>query len=449
MKVRALIVTTAVLAGCGGTKTPEIVRICPEYPGVAGSREEFTFALTESVRPGHAPVPTNDSEAIVFGLAYPPLVRTDCEGEVKPGTAVSWTPNPEDRTWSFRLDEDAAFGDGSPLTAEGVKEMWLDRRDPAALIAPWIWDHVRSSALAAPEKDLLVVHAPDAYADLLHVLTRPSLALARGRDSVWPLGTRGLVEAPEQFDQRKAPEIHWVRGPDSAPGAPRIRFLLLEEATTERLLEADVDAFFVRDKAAVTEAGRLEGYRVTPFPYSRLYVLLTPESDVVDRIRNEDLEKLLPLAVGDARLPRNADGFHHEAPKPDDRLNSTYDRIVVPWWDRDARAIASELSRIWQDRSKRGYPAILPKRRGEFSRQVLEGKDALYVLPVYPVLATEELQRLHLLRSAPWLAERGGSIPLFETRGHLVTKNGLTGFTSGYDGFPGLEDAGWAAEPLP
>ena len=55
---------------------------------------------------------------------------------------------------------------------------------------------------------------------------------------------------------------------------------------------------------------------------------------------------------------------------------------------------------------------------------------------------------MHILRSAPWLAERGGAFPLFETRGHLVTREGLTGFGSAYDGFPRLENAGWS-RPTP
>lgn len=449
MRVRTLIATTVLLAGCGGTKPPEILRVCPDWPDAPRSSRSFTFALTESVRPGHAPVPTNDSEAVLFALAYPALVETDCEGEVQPGAAESWAGDPDNRTWTFRMSPDAGFGDGSPLTAHDVKAMWLERRDPAALVAPWIWDHVQPAGLEVPADDRLVVHAPEAYADLLHALTQPSLALARGRDSEWPLGARGVLGAPEHFDQRKDPEIVWTPGPGAPTGASEIRFVLKEEATPEQLVEAGIDAFFVRDRAALEYVESLAGYRVTAFPYSRLYVLLTPEPGIVDQVTTKELEKLLPLAIGDARLPRDAGGYRWDAPEPEEKLKRTYDRIVVPWWDPDARAIASELSRIWRDRSKRGYPAILPKRRGEFHRHVLEGKDALYVFPVWPVLASETLQRLHLMRSAPWLAERGGSIGLFETRGHLVAREDLGGFDSAYDGIPRLTNAGWSAESLP
>jgi hypothetical protein len=445
MRFPLLIATAVLFAGCGGTRT-EIVRVCPvETPPPAGSAS-FTFGLAQSVRPGNAPVPTNDSEAILFRLAYPTLVETDCEGDVLPCAAASWTPSPADSAWTFRMSADAALGDGSTLTAADVREMWLDRRDPAALVAPWIWDHVEPSAVAVTDGGDLFIRAPKAYADLLHALAQPSLALARGRESEWPLGARGDLVALEHVDQRKAPEIEWRRAPGIG-GASAIRFVLMEDSGPEELVAAGIDAFFVRDKAAIGYVTSLPGYRVTPFPYSRLYLLLTPEPDIVNKIEPERLAKLPPLVPSDARVAQSAIGYRHDAPKPKRKLKRTLDRIVVPWWDPDARAVASALSKIWRDRSKRGYPAILPKRHGEFQRHVLEGKDALYVFPVDPGIASEALQKLHLLRSAPWLAERGGSIALFETRGHLVAKEGLTGFASGFDGFPRLEHAGWGVPP--
>jgi hypothetical protein len=446
MRSRFCLATALLAAGCGGTK-PEVVRVCPTETAPPASSSSFTFALTLSVDPGHAPVPMNDSEAILFPLAYPTLVEADCEGDVIPGAAASWTSNAADSAWTFRISPDAALGDGSPLSAADVREMWLDRRDPAALVAPWIWDHVQPSSVTVTDGGDLVIRAPKAYADLLHALTQPSLAPARGRDSEWPAGGRGDLVALEHFDQRKAPELEWSRGPRSSDGASAIRFVLMEDAGPEEVVAAGIDAFFVRDKAAIAYAATLPGYRVTPFPYSRLYLLLTPEPDIVNRIKEDAIAKLPQLVQSDARVAKNAGGYRHDAPKPKEKLKRPLDRIVVPWWDPDARAVASQLSRIWRERAKRGYPAILPKRHGEFQRHVLEGKDALYVFPVDPGLASEALQKLYLLRSAPWLAERGGSIALFETRGHLVAKEGLTGFESGFDGFPRLEHAGWGAPP--
>jgi len=115
VRVRVLIAATVLLTGCGGTKPPEILRVCPDWPATPRSSRSFTFALTESVRPGHAPLPTNDSEAILFGLAYPGLVLTDCEGGILPWAAASWDWSPSDSAWVFALDPGVTFADGVPL----------------------------------------------------------------------------------------------------------------------------------------------------------------------------------------------------------------------------------------------------------------------------------------------------------------------------------------------
>jgi hypothetical protein len=434
----ALLTLLTLLAGCGGTSEPIVVRACPEFPEATLGSDRFLFVLSEPIDPVHAPIPTNDSEAILFGLVYPGLVETDCEGDILPWAATSWEWSAADSSWEFRLDPNVTFADGTPLRAKDIAQMWMTRRDAAARIAPWIWDHVQPGTASVDRNGHLRVRGRTSSPDLLAALTQPSLALGRAGRSGWPIGTRGSVAAAG------IPQADWVwtRGASSA-GASEIAFRVMEDAAPAAMIAAGADAFFVRDRAALETLTAARGYRVTPYPYSRLYVLLTPEPEVVGKIDPEDIEKLVPLAVSDARVALSADGYRSEAPITKDPPKRSKDRIVVPWWDPDAHAIAKRLSEIWRDVSDRGYPAILPKKRDEFFRHVLAGEDALYIFPVYPVLASENLQRLHLLRSAPWLAERGGSVPLFETRGHLVVRDGLTGFASGYEGLPRLGDAGW------
>jgi hypothetical protein len=440
------IAVATLLAGCGGSTEPVVLRTCPDFPGSAGSADRFTFVLTEFVDPANAPVPTNDSEAILFGLAYPGLVLTDCEGGILPWAAASWDWSPSDSAWVFALDPGVTFADGVPLRAQDVQQMWMTRRDAAARIAPWIWDHVGSNQVSISRSGGVVIRSASGSADLLSALTQPSLAIGRPARTGWPIGTRGMIAPAADAGTPGGAEWLW-RDDRRSKGAAEIAFRVMEGATPAAIVASGADAFFVRQRAAIDELGEMPGYRVTPYPYSRLYVLLTPDAGIVGKIGPEDLRKLLPLAVSDARVALGAEGYRSEVPIPKIPGPQTKDRIVVPWWDRDAQAIAKELSAIWRDVSDRGYPAILPKKRDEFFGQVLAGEDALYIFPVDPPLRSEDLQRLHLLRSAPWLAERGGSVPLIETRGHLVTREGLTGFGSGYEGIPRLDGAGWSRGP--
>ena len=188
-----LIIAITLLAGCGGSSEPIVLRACPGFPEPTGSSERFTFVLTDAVDPAHAPVPTNDSEAILFGLAYPGLVRTDCEGGVLPWAAASWNWSPSDSTWTFALDPAVTFADGVALRAQDVQQMWMTRREAASRIAPWIWDHVRPGTVEVSRDGHLVVRPRSASSDLLAALTQPSLALGRAGRTGWPIGTRGML----------------------------------------------------------------------------------------------------------------------------------------------------------------------------------------------------------------------------------------------------------------
>src|SRR5688500_17000657 len=94
------------------TVTPENAecRLIPasSEPGDAIS----TIALTEAVDPANAPVPSNESERLLFRQLYETLIRVDCNGRVVPGLAVSWRLETDGQTWIITLRENARFADG-------------------------------------------------------------------------------------------------------------------------------------------------------------------------------------------------------------------------------------------------------------------------------------------------------------------------------------------------
>ena len=54
-------------------------------------------------------------------LVFSPLVARNAEGELEPRLAVSWTRSPDYREWTVRLNADARWHDGVPVTAYDVK----------------------------------------------------------------------------------------------------------------------------------------------------------------------------------------------------------------------------------------------------------------------------------------------------------------------------------------
>jgi ABC-type transport system substrate-binding protein len=101
-------------------------------------------AQPSEARPEGAPAP-DDQQVLRIGIASPfrmdppantaglwalqsivfcPLTRVDVGNEIVPGVADSWESNPEMTSWTFKLNPNAKFSDGTPITADDVKWTW-------------------------------------------------------------------------------------------------------------------------------------------------------------------------------------------------------------------------------------------------------------------------------------------------------------------------------------
>src|SRR5215471_3253764 len=65
------------------------------------------IGLTDAVSPTHAPIPTNDSERLLFRQVYETLVQTDCDSTVRPGLAASWQLDGIGASWIMTMRRDA------------------------------------------------------------------------------------------------------------------------------------------------------------------------------------------------------------------------------------------------------------------------------------------------------------------------------------------------------
>ena len=82
---------------------------------------------------------STDSEIAILNAVYDYLVDIDVESNIQPRLATEWTTSEDGLTYVFTLAENAAFHDGSPLTAEDVV---------------WTFDRLRDPALELPTADL-------------------------------------------------------------------------------------------------------------------------------------------------------------------------------------------------------------------------------------------------------------------------------------------------------
>jgi peptide/nickel transport system substrate-binding protein/oligopeptide transport system substrate-binding protein len=72
-------------------------------------------------------VPTGE----VIALLFDNLTQFNVDGDLEPGIATSWETDSTGTVYTFRLRQNARFHDGSPVTAEKIRQTYLRALDPA------------------------------------------------------------------------------------------------------------------------------------------------------------------------------------------------------------------------------------------------------------------------------------------------------------------------------
>lgn len=116
------------------------------------------------------------AEYEAFTLNYDLLVNFGAEMEPVPGFAASWTQSPEGTTWTFKIDPNLKWSDGTPATAEDARwtfQMMLDATAKEVTLASGYLDGYLPAAgvkaVSAPDPQTLVVET--AYPSTLILYT--------------------------------------------------------------------------------------------------------------------------------------------------------------------------------------------------------------------------------------------------------------------------------------
>jgi len=122
------------LAGCGrsSSRRPPAAHPLPSPPLVSqGEPGEFghrlVLASAASPKTFNPLLSLDSGSDIVVRLLFGSLVRFDQSSlEPGPGLAESWTIEPDQKTWTFKLRQGLFWSDGQRLTAEDVAFTWND-----------------------------------------------------------------------------------------------------------------------------------------------------------------------------------------------------------------------------------------------------------------------------------------------------------------------------------
>ena len=428
--------------------------------------------LTDEVDPGHAPIPENDSERLLFRQAYETLVQIGCDFTIRPGLAVTWQLDATGTNWIITLRPNARFSDGTPVTARDVIASWA--HGGGLTPHPEVARFVRA-VTALDDVTLSVAPRDGVRQDAAQppapgFLAQPALAVARfAPESAWPLGTREVrLEGPAAPSGGRT-TITLVPAavastPDRSATAPAgsrantvVRFLVSPRRDARDLLDQNVDLLVTRDPAALAYANALAQFDAIPLPWLRSYVFLSRES-----ARGATLTPALRQKLAADAVPGEAQGSSFDWPQawsrcaadrpidagqnqPPQSVRASSGRIVFDAADPVARALAERITALTSTRSADGnllLDVIVPQSRSRklqmaplrepiLSPALDRGDDAGYIIALDRPKGCAEISSLD--EQAPW-ATQNGVVPLVDTRLRAIVRRGRSQVAMEWDG---------------
>jgi hypothetical protein len=363
--------------------------------------DTLTVALLDSVKPAHAPIPTTDSERLLFRQLYETLVRLDCQGETHPALAASWHGDSGGRIWTFTLGNSARLPDGSPMTAPDVASSWLARRDVVKQLGI-------DSVEALDDRRLRVSLGAEESGPSL--FAEPGLAVLSGLASD-PGRARGIVIPP--------------RG-----GLPLLDFEYAPNGDPRDAIDRGVDLVITRDPAlADYVAGRPE-FSTFPLPWSRTYALLQPAAAGpiailgVDSVRRSLAGDVAQAEARAAEPPFWWDGQCHQVELSSVVPPAISPRIVYRRDDKVARGLAERIVALTSGTIQLRTVGLDP---AEFAAALRNQHDRGYILD----LPRQAPAPCHELAALP----EGASIEaLIDTRARAIVRRGSPPLSVDWDG---------------
>ncbi len=452
---------------------------CELMPQPVDVPDTVTVAVFGPVGAGHAPVPGNGAEWLVYGHLFQTLTVLDCTGEVRGALATSWEKRDGGRRWTFELDPDREFHDGRPVTAWDVEWWWKTTMGDLPRFNAII------DSIVVESESTAVLYFNQKYDDAPRLLASPRFAVAApSYESRWPVGSGPFERVPGEAG---AGRRSLVIRPAFGRSGPAIRFVSAVAGEARDLLDETVDVMITSDPDVIDYARTRRRFSIEALPWDRTYAFLSTAR--VRRLR-EGADP--PAVLEDVRAELAADAIRVEAREhtgpswweeagdcsgdwppftphlefPHEPLFSESRRIVYDATDPVARGLAERIVALSEDGNAdlSGAPVdsdYAPRPFSaagldphEFSRSLRFGNDFAYILAL-PLHVPDPCVEAHLFFSTIlWLNTLGSSlgdalVPLVDTRPTLIANPEKTG--AAVDGFGGVLLYGWkkAGDNLP
>jgi len=269
-----LLIAMFILSACGSpsvapTENPVATNEQPAAP------EKVLTIISPTVNSDLSPLRGGGTAVRFLSLWWAPTIQADRAGNFNPAVFSSWSSNADFTVWTFEIDPNAVFSDGSPITAEDVKGTWelstqpLTKHQRASLFLSGIVGYDEAIAgnattmagiVAVDDKTVEVtLKSPDPvfYKRIATNLIGPvKISQARGEDGQeipdWWLPENNVAVSgpymPVVIDQNTGtseyvPNPNWWWGGE--PVLDRIKIIAVEDPSTAALMmqngQADIN----------------------------------------------------------------------------------------------------------------------------------------------------------------------------------------------------------------
>src|SRR5215216_6109979 len=264
----------------------------------------------------------------VTGAIFEPLVgASPIDGQIVPALADSYEIAPDGRTYTFHLNKDAKWHDGTDVTAEDVKftfDVALDEKSPnprRSTIVPQL------ESYRVIDDDTFEMVAKEPFATFLYdvpwpVFTMPKHIWEGVAPEAWPNdpGSTGQDPArvvgtgPFKFQEwRQGESVTLVRNDayydqEAVPVIDELVMRVLPDPATEvqALKAGEIDIVEVTPAPQVEEVQNTEGLKVEIYPgYSFSYVGLNMDPEKTTLFQDQRVRAALFIAIDKEAIKNN------------------------------------------------------------------------------------------------------------------------------------------------
>lgn len=212
-------------------------------------------------------------------LVYEPLVRLDPQLQIVPAIAESWKYSPDGQMLTFKIDADARFQNGDPVTSADVKasfERILDEETGAVARANFL----SIEGIEAPDANTVVFNLNQPDAPMLTAMTDINAAvLPAGEIAAGSIGTTTIGSGPfslENWDPNSKATL--VANKDWAGGTPGVDGIDIsvfpdESAILAAMRTKQIDFALMNDPLIATLVPREAGLQLNREPVLSYHVL--------------------------------------------------------------------------------------------------------------------------------------------------------------------------------